>query len=49
MRKSKRHGKNHTHNQIVVQSGVYTQFKGIDGKTWHPSYRAKVVYTLNKQ
>ncbi len=34
MRKSKKHGKNHIHNQIVVQSGVYTQFKGIDGKTW---------------
>jgi IS605 OrfB family transposase len=34
MRKVKKHGKNHTHNQIVVESGVYTQFKGKDGCTW---------------
>jgi len=34
MRKVKKHGKNHTHNQIVLESGVYTQFKGKNGCTW---------------
>ena len=33
MRKVKKHGKNHTHNQIVVESGVYTQLKGKNGCT----------------
>ncbi len=30
----RKHGKNHTHDQIVVESGVYTQFKGKNGCTW---------------
>lgn len=34
MRKAKKHGQNHTHNQIVVEAGVYSQFKGKDGNTW---------------
>ncbi len=34
MRKEKKHGQNHIHNQIVVESGVYTQFKGKNGCTW---------------
>ena len=34
MRKYKKHGKNHTFNQIVVESGVYRQFKGLNGNTW---------------
>ena len=34
MRKIKKHGRNHTHNQIVLENGVYSQFKGKDGRTW---------------
>ena len=34
MRKAKKHGRNHTHHQIVVENGVYTQFKGKNGDTW---------------
>ncbi len=34
MRRDKKHGRNHTHHQIIVESGVYTQFTGKDGKTW---------------
>ncbi len=34
MRKAKKHGKNHTHNQIILENGVYGQFKGKDGRTW---------------
>ena len=34
MRTAKKHGRNHTHNQIVLENGVYRQFKGKDGKTW---------------
>ena len=34
MRREKKHGRNHTRNQIIVESGVYTQFTGKDGKTW---------------
>lgn len=34
MRKHKKHGKNHVHNQIVLEGGVYGQFQGRDGNTW---------------
>ncbi|KOR28285.1 hypothetical protein TI05_17230, partial [Achromatium sp. WMS3] len=34
MRKTKKHGKNHTYNQIIIENGVYKQFKGKDGRTW---------------
>ena len=34
MRKAKVHGKNHTHNQIVIENGAYSQFQGKDGRTW---------------
>ncbi len=34
MRNAKKHGKNHTHNQIVLENGVYSQFTGKDGRTW---------------
>ena len=34
MRKHKKHGKTRVQNQIVVEYGVYKQFKGKDGRTW---------------
>jgi IS605 OrfB family transposase len=34
MRKVKKHGKNHVFNQIILENGVYSQFKGKDGNTW---------------
>ena len=34
MRKAKKHGKNHTHNQIILENGVYSQFAGKEGRTW---------------
>jgi len=34
MRKTKKHGKNHVHNQIIIENGVYSQFAGKDGNTW---------------
>lgn len=34
MRKHKKHGKNHVHNQIVLEGGVYGQFQGLEGNTW---------------
>ena len=34
MRKPKKHVKNHTHNQIILENGVYSQFAGKEGRTW---------------
>ncbi|NOQ14408.1 MAG: transposase [Methyloprofundus sp.] len=34
MRKAKKHGRNHTFNQIILENGVYSQFQGKDGNTW---------------
>ena len=34
MRQNKSHGKTHVSNQIVLETGVYSQFKGKDGNTW---------------
>jgi hypothetical protein len=34
MRKIKNPDKNNTHNQIILENGVYSQFKGKDGRTW---------------
>lgn len=34
MRKIKKHGKNHTHNQIILENGVYSQFKDKHGMIW---------------
>lgn len=34
MRQYKKHGKTTVNNQIVVEYGVYKQFKGRDGNTW---------------
>ena len=32
MRNVKKHGRNHTHHQIVLENGVYSQFTGKEGK-----------------
>ncbi|RZJ68910.1 hypothetical protein, partial [Flavobacterium sp.] len=34
MRQYKRHGKTKVENQIILETGVYSQFKGKDGNTW---------------
>lgn len=34
MRQHKKHGKTNVSNQIIVEFGVYKQFKGKDGNTW---------------
>lgn len=34
MRQHKKHGRTKVANQIIVENGVYKQFKGQDGKTW---------------
>ena len=34
MRQHKKHGRTRVNNQIIVENGVYKQFKGIDGNTW---------------
>ena len=34
MRKAKKHGKNHSHHQIILENGVYSQFIGKEGRTW---------------
>ncbi len=34
MRKHKKHGRTQVANQIIVEFGVYKQFKGKDGNTW---------------
>ncbi len=34
MRKAKKHGRNHTTKQIILENGVYSQFQGKDGNTW---------------
>ncbi len=34
MRKAKKHGRNHTTNQIILENGVYSQFQGKDGNSW---------------
>ncbi len=34
MRKYKKHGKTAVNNQIILENGVYSQFKGEDGNTW---------------
>lgn len=34
MRKYKKHGKTSVSNQIIVENGIYKQFKGTDGNTW---------------
>lgn len=51
MRQYKKHGRTNVKNQIVLETGVYTQFKGIDGNTWLkiPSFTRgeKVCVPLN--
>ena len=34
MRQHKKHGRTTVANQIIVEFGVYKQFKGLDGNTW---------------
>ncbi len=34
MRKHKKHGRSKVNNQIILEHGVYGQFKGKDGNTW---------------
>jgi hypothetical protein len=34
MRQHKKHGATNVSNQIILESGVYSQFKGRDGNTW---------------
>ncbi|MCX6129046.1 MAG: transposase, partial [Proteobacteria bacterium] len=34
MRQHKKHGRTKVKNQIILESGVYRQFKGKDGNTW---------------
>jgi len=34
MRKYKKHGKTTVNNQIILEAGVYSQFKGKNGNTW---------------
>jgi IS605 OrfB family transposase len=34
MRRHKKHGKTSVDNQIILESGVYGQFTGVDGNTW---------------
>ncbi|MGK0290114.1 MAG: IS605 OrfB family transposase [bacterium] len=34
MRKHKRHGRTKVNNYIVLESGIYGQFTGMDGNTW---------------
>lgn len=46
MRQFKRHGKTNVDNQIILENGVYRQFKGKDGNTWLkiPSFtRGKMI------
>ena len=51
MRQYKKHGQTEVKNQIVLDSGVYSQFKGKDGNTWLkiPSFTrgSKVCIPLN--
>ncbi|RYZ90147.1 MAG: transposase [Proteobacteria bacterium] len=34
MRKFRKHGQTSVANQIILETGVYAQFKGLDGNTW---------------
>jgi hypothetical protein len=46
MRKHKKHGKTNVNNQIILENGVYSQFKDKNGQTWLkiPSFsRGKMV------
>jgi len=51
MRQHKKHGRTKVKNQIILESGVYSQFKGKDGNTWLkvPSFTrgSKVAIPLN--
>ena len=51
MRQHKKHGQTEVKNQIVLDGGVYSQFKGRDGNTWLkvPSFTrgSKVCIPLN--
>ena len=51
MRQYKKHGRTDVENQIILESGVYSQFKGKDGNTWLkvPSFTrgAKIAVPLN--
>lgn len=51
MRKYKKHGKTNVKNQIILESGVYSQFKGKNGNTWLkiPSFKrgSRIAIPLN--
>jgi hypothetical protein len=34
MRKHKKHGRSNVNNQIILEGGVYGQFRGKEGNTW---------------